>query len=463
MSILKHYKYPTFRIGHKELLEFVEKNLHMYDVFLIVAPTGSGKTELRQALASYLGKSAMLVPTNPLLHQERLDYPNTAAMFGKETKYYNSSSEDFDYYEDLRTIKSALSEGRPTLTTYYGLLAHHLQTENLLIDEGHGLLKFNAELSAKKLWRKKAKFPPNIYSRKDLETWLQSDEAAATLSDKGRKDWLKKIETNDYMIERGTEFLNGKAEDLIKLVPISPGLHYSLKKNLKRLFLFSATIHEMDVEDLKVGRGGRVVTIRLPSPIPKERRPLIRDCVGSVNYHNMPESCREIAKKLRGRETEHPDKLGLVHVTYGMAIELSKTLGNDQRFIFHNKFTGKDMLKLWQEGPMGKIFIAAGFSEGLDLKGEKFFWQDICKIAWPSLADQTIKKRADRSEKWYIWNTLRDFLQRYGRICRGEFDYGETRVLDSSMDRLYTLAVKYDLWPAYMPEWHGSSKESFRR
>ena len=435
-------------------------NLYLLDDFTVTH--NCGKTVLREAVAQYYKDAVQLAPTNQLVMQERLEYPEVRSMFGKETSYYRDG--EFDYYEDLAEVRAAAQDGVPTLVTNYTLLAHRLQRANLLVDEGHNLLKFNADLSAKKLWRKKAGYPQNIYNREQLETWLRSDEAKARLSDKGRVGWLKKLETNDFMVERGRDFLNGKAEDVIKLVPISPGLHGAFKRGLKKLFLFSATIHEMDVEDLRVGKGGRVVTIKLPSPIPKDRRPIIFDSVGGINYYNLKEKCRSIASKLKTLADKNTDSLGLAHVTYGMIPYLEECLAGDPRFVFHNKTNSKDKLAEWQSGPMGKVFIAAGFSEGLDLKGARYKWQAICKIAWPSLADKAIKKRADRSERWYIWQTLRDFYQRYGRICRDASDYGETYIFDGTFERLHKDAIRFELWHNYMPEIrHTFCKGSFRR
>jgi Rad3-related DNA helicase len=234
-------------------------------------------------------------------------------------------------------------------------------------------------------------------------------------------------------------------------VPLSPGIHGVFRKKLKKLIILSATINEIDVAELKIGRGNRICKIELKSIIPPERRPIVRQYVGAINFYNMNTMAPKIAAMLIDIASYHPGKKGLAHVTYGLSLELEKALRHDPRFMFHTKIDAKARLAEWMK-TKDKIFIAAGFSEGLDLKGEEYEWQAICKIGWPSLADSAIKKRSEANPKWYIWQTLKDTLQRVGRICRGPEDYGVTYVLDKSFDRLVSEAKQMELLPGYFPE-----------
>ena len=246
----------------------------------------------------------------------------------------------------------------------------------------------------------------------------------------------------------------GDARDCIKFIPLTPGIHGAFKKKLKKLVILSATINELDVAELGIGRGNRILKLELPSIIPPERRPIVRQFVGAMNYYSLPKLTNDVADKLIELLEYHGTR-GLAHVTYGQAALLQKSkLGRDPRFIFHDKLNSKDKLKLWMSpAGRGKVFVAAGFSEGLDLKGDEFQWQAICKIGWPSLADAAIKKKTESSQEWYIWQTLKDFLQRVGRISRGETDFGVTYVLDSTADRLISTAKESGLLPKYVPEW----------
>ena len=449
-SILSYYPYPTFRLGHKEALLYIEDNIDSSDIFLIVAPTGCGKTAIRQTIASWYKDCLMLVPTNQLIHQERLEYPTTRAIFGKDSEYY--SLPEYSYEVDKVRCLSGAQAGEPVLATPYAALAHRLNRSMLVFDEGHKMLELNTDLSAKKIFRHKANYPHNIYDRAQLEKWLRED--AYTLSDKARKQLLEKLETNDYLIKREAALYHGDARDCIKFIPLTPGIHGAFKKNLKKLIILSATINEIDVTELKIGRGNRILKVELPSIIPPERRPIVKQYVGAMNYYNLSKLTDAVGSKLIELLEFHGTR-GLAHVTYSQAALLKQSrFGSDPRFIFHDKFTGKEKLRLWMsEGGRGKVFIASGFSEGLDLKGDEFQWQAICKIGWPSLSDTAIKKKTETSQDWYIWQTLKDFLQRVGRISRSEIDFGVTYVLDSTADRLISTAKESGLLPKYVPEW----------
>jgi Rad3-related DNA helicase len=93
------------------------------------------------------------------------------------------------------------------------------------------------------------------------------------------------------------------------------------------------------------------------------------------------------------------------------------------------------VLNEWQLSPDG-VFIAAGFEEGLDLKGDDYQWQAIAKVQYPSLGDSAIRRKAQESDEWYQWSALRKVIQAYGRISRSETDFGVTYILDEMFDRL---------------------------
>jgi Rad3-related DNA helicase len=122
--------------------------------------------------------------------------------------------------------------------------------------------------------------------------------------------------------------------------------------------------------------------------------------------------------------------------------------------MFHSKSDAKEVLNKWMTSPAseGKVFIASGFEEGIDLKGSEYEWQAIARVPWPSLADPAVRKKTDRNERWYIWKTLQKIIQAYGRICRAADDYGVTYVLDEQFEKLIAEAKRFDLIPKYFEE-----------
>ncbi len=442
--IMQYYPFDFPRIGHKEALEQVQLHWDNVDVVLLISPTGSGKTGLRRTIAYWLGDAVMTTITNSLIDQELRDFPWTNSIKGKAN--YSDLEAD-KYAQDLINIKR---RGHPSLMVIHSMIAHRAYKSTLIADEGHKLISINQELMAKHIWRKNVSYPSGIWDRRSLENWLKTD---ASFEDKDK--FIQLLATNDYMIKREKSLLRGKYEDCIQFIPMNPPLSPAIASSKTKIVLLSATLSHHDVEDLGISRGSRVLTIEVPSPIPPENRRIVREYVGALNYRNLDSMAPAIASKILSIAKRHPGKRGFVHVTYGLSNLLQKVLGGNSRFIFHDKYTSKDQLKCWLEstGPGDdRIFIGAGFAEGLDLAGADFPYQIIAKINWPSLADTTIKKKAEANESWYLWSTLKDFIQMTGRICRGPEDIGTTYVLDSTMTRLITDSRKHKLIPKFLED-----------
>jgi hypothetical protein len=443
-DIMQFYPYPVVRPGHEEILRAIESNYDKYDVFLIVVPMGYGKTCLRRTIAYWYGDTAMTVPTNTLIQQEASEFIATRKIFGKESKMYNC-----DYCYNIDKVKVKV-RGKPSLSVPHGYLAHRLNRKLWIADEGHKLVEFNQELQSTHVWRKDVNYPMTIYSRQDFETWLSGYSAG----EKKYREILDKIKTDDYMIKREVAYLRGKPQDRIRLIPLSPQTYPSLTYGVEKIMLMSATLSDEDVWDLGVQRDKKVLRIEAPSNISKERRPLERAYIGNLNYFNMKKKAPELANRIKELADFHSGKKGLIHATYDTANFLRQYLKSDSRFIFHSAGDSKKQLAVWQasDPALGKVFIASGFEEGLDLKGEDYEWQAIARVPWPSLADPAIKKKSSRNERWYIWKALQKVVQAYGRICRGEEDYGVTYILDGSFERLIASAGTLGLLPDYFAE-----------
>lgn len=133
----------------------------------------------------------------------------------------------------------------------------------------------------------------------------------------------------------------------------------------------------------------------------------------------------------------HNREKGLVHATYKQADIMRKHLKSN-RFIFHTPENKKEKYKEFLESSpsLGKILVASGMYEGLDLPEDLGRWQVIAKIPWPSLGDPSVAYKAKEDEEWYEWQTLKDVIQACGRICRTPQDWGVSYILDGSFARL---------------------------
>jgi Rad3-related DNA helicase len=117
--------------------------------------------------------------------------------------------------------------------------------------------------------------------------------------------------------------------------------------------------------------------------------------------------------------------------------------------MYHTKDNKAKQFEKWTASEDG-VFIGAGMTEGINLKGKLASWQIVTKCPFPSLADPAIRAKKDLDEKWYVWVTIRDVLQAYGRVCRGPEDYGKTFIVDSAFTTLYNK--HRELFPKWFKE-----------
>ena len=450
-SILEYYPYPTFRPGHKELLLAIESNWKDLEIILIVAAPGVGKTALRRTIAYWAADSIMTVPTNDLLRQELLEFPNTRKILGRDLYDGNDSA----YYRDLDLVSQ---RGRPILCVPHSVIARrynrfnkavYLSRKVFIADEGHRYIQLNQDLQATHLWRRDAQFPPYVSDRPTFEEFLTFSNQTKKV-----KTIRDKLLTNDYMIKREKALLRGNFEDRIALIPLFPDIHNSLFRSPEKLIFMSATINELDIYDLGISKEKRITKFELPSIIPKENRPLIPLNIVKVSINNMNYAATALANSINELANFHRGQKGLVHATYATAAALRPLLGSDSRYLFHtaDSIERKAKFDIWRQSE-DKIYIASGYEEGIDLKGDEYEWQAITRIPWPSLGDPAIRKKVEiTGQHWYIWQALKPTIQATGRICRGADDYGVTYILDSNWDRLISEADKYNLIPDFFKE-----------
>jgi Rad3-related DNA helicase len=265
------------------------------------------------------------------------------------------------------------------------------------------------------------------------------------------------FEAPSYIPQRTKEEFNGKGTergkpelmDCIRLTPtdISEAPPMFWPREVKKIVLMSATIGPKDIEQMGLGKR-RVIYIDCKSPIPRGNRPIITLNTVSVNRQNMDTAVVKLAQEIQGIADYHAGEKGLVHATYQLATHLS-TILDDSRYIFHNRHNKAEKYREFRESPpeFGKILVASGMYEGIDLPEDLGRWQAIAKVPWMSLGNPAIRYLAERDPEWFHWETLKVLIQACGRICRTPTDHGITYILDSSVNRLFEEAVYM------MPQW----------
>lgn len=455
-----------------DVLKKVEAAWDRTDVFVISMPTGTGKSFTSYTLARYAAHrdrkgASIIVPNNLLVEQYKRDFSNLHTLSRKDSytchtlarsgatgkdvscdthkKHLDSYCASCPYREAVRKAY-AIPYGVYNFHTY---LAYKLHKPVLIVDEAHTLLPLIAEMNSRKLWHHEYNYPHWVNTYGNLEKWLRTAPPSKTVE--AMKSFLGDSGKPRYVVERGTDLYRGEERELLKLVPVDTSAAPPLlwpAQTVKKVFLLSATFSYKDLEQLGLS-ARRVTVIDVTSPIDKERRPVVVESITPVSFNNRSESIPKIARRILELADFHEGQKGLVHVPYSIAESLASHLAGNKRILFHTRDNKKEMFQKFKDSAPeeGKILVACGMWEGIDLPYEEGRWQVIAKVPWPSLAEPAIKYKAEEDEEWYLWQTLRTVMQGAGRVCRGSDDYGVTYIADSTFERIM------DKGQALMPEW----------
>lgn len=438
-----------------ELLKQIQADWNKYDVFVISAPTSTGKTRIAKCIQKWLRNADILAPTNILLRQYHDEFPyDTVHYAAHEVKCHTMSGglTCDEVKKELgrvclgckctKTRKRAL--GSKMLTCNYWMymaLNNYMRRKaasTIIIDEAHNLIPTIQDMNKKHFWQKDLLYPDNVQSYEDLYNWLQrSGKKIPELEEV----LLSNVDKPEYILERNMSSFYGKPEEKLSLRPVN--IHnapptFWPKHVVNKIVLLSATIGQQDIESLGLERK-RVRYYNCAHPIDKSRRPIYFDPVAALSFDNVQRDAKKIAEAILEYASHHEGEKGLVHATYSMAKLLRPYLSQNERFMFHGKKDKKIQYKAFTESkPIeGKILVACGLYEGIDLPDDAGRWQVISKIPWPSLEDAAIFYKTTSQPDWYRWECLKDVIQATGRICRNPRDFGVTYILDSTFKRLY--------------------------
>lgn len=470
-SILEYFPYPQIRTVQMEVLEQLEREWQNFDVFVLVAPTATGKTAISKTIMNWTNSCSVITPTNLLVNQYLEEFPDTPTLHRLDSYYCE------EWMRPCTTTRGKLGQfcrggvcpcsadlstakyrRGPGIYNYHTYLAHGLHRDVLVVDEAHNLVPTIQARLTTLIWQHDYKYPRWAYNADQLLTWIGTLPANKQKHKKIRllKEALESP-APQFVVQRGIEEFNGKGtirgepeeRDCLKLYPvdISNQAHMFWPEPVNKLILMSATIGKTDIEDLGLNRQGRrVLYLHCASPIPGGNRPIIAENLVSVNRNNENSYISIIANRIEELATWHSEEKGVVHATYQLSAQLQRYLVGD-RYLFHTRENKKEVYEQFRNSRNKSILVACGMYEGIDLPDDLGRWQVVAKVPWKSLGDPAIAYRAKENGEWYAWSALKDLMQACGRICRHEEDFGITYILDSSFRRLY-LEYKH-----LMPQW----------
>ncbi len=440
MSILDHTP-PGWdlRPAQRDLLLQVEAVWSSAEIICVTAPTAVGKTLLGYTIARWVAANGrdtcnILAPANLLIDQIKLSFPEIPVLHRR------------DYYKDGKQYGAArrLVKASPIrLSNFHVMFSNKLWGNVQIFDEAHSLTDMLEDNREVKFWRNQYDFPDGMKTVSDVVGWAQ--ELCKSLDPEGRQyPRLRRLITEmvavrgDATLEYTRDLYRGRAVDVLV---IKPGLQRKApdwlwpRGTVRKMVFMSATIGREDIRELGLA-GRRVKYLECESPIPAANRPLLftpRLNMGrDYQQHSVPMFAKLLAAELERR----PEK-GLVHVPYAMA-EWLRSLIDSPRLIFHDKFDKQEALDRFKASDPadGKVLVASGMYEGIDLPLDAARWQIIGKVPFLSLGDELVRRRMQAYPDWFDWAALRNIIQACGRIVRSPEDYGETIIWDTNFRRL---------------------------
>lgn len=291
---------------------------------------------------------------------------------------------------------------------------------------------------------------------------MQLDSAADSLWGTVDIDTMKRQRILDRLVKKITFFIEevddtwvwyqGEDTWIFKPTWIAPYAKRYLWSHAERSIQMSATILDyvqrakdtgIDIND--------VAYSALPSPFPKENRPLFYRPVGKVINKEMdsvlPKLVTSINKIL---EKEHPEDKVLIHcVSYKILNYLKDRLPKN-RIMTHGTSNRTEILETFKNSSLPKVLLSPSMDRGVDLPGEQCRAVIIPKMPYPDLGDPQIQRRLYGSKdgnRWYALQAVSKIIQMSGRGVRSPSDYADTYVLDAKFQELY------EEWPMMFPKW----------
>lgn len=205
-----------------------------------------------------------------------------------------------------------------------------------------------------------------------------------------------------------------------------------------RVLLMSATVVDRDVFCRTIGiEPEDAAFLRIPSPFPVENRPIHYVPAGSMSMGNIDKTLPIMAQAVKVLLDAHATEKGIIHcVNYRVAQYLHNNVGSD-RLVVHNSENRDKVLSDHIHGDRPTVLLSPSMMEGIDLADDASRFQILCKVPFPYLGDDVVRKRKSRDPSWYGFQTVKLVIQAMGRSVRNDTDHATSYILDEDWLAFY--------------------------
>jgi len=223
-----------------------------------------------------------------------------------------------------------------------------------------------------------------------------------------------------------------------KAVDVSEYSYDSLFKYGGRTLMLSATVIDKNVFCDSIGLNPNdVAFISIQSPFPIENRPVHYIPAGSMSKSSIDVSLPHAVEAVKMLLQQHPNDKGMIHaVSFKIAQFIKENVKSD-RILIHDSSNREAVLAQHIASPLPTVLISPSMMEGVDLADDASRFQILCKVPFPYLGDEVVKKRMARNKSWYAYQTVKSIIQSLGRSVRNETDHAVSYIIDSDWERFY--------------------------
>jgi Rad3-related DNA helicase len=205
-----------------------------------------------------------------------------------------------------------------------------------------------------------------------------------------------------------------------------------------RILMMSATIVDKDTFCKSVGVPlNEVSFLDIPSPFPKENRPIHYLGVGSMSMRCIDQTLPNIVSTIKDLLELHVKEKGIIHcVSYKIAQYIIDNVGS-KRLLLHNSDNRDETIQFHKDSVEPTVLVSPSMTEGVDLADDVSRFQILCKVPYPYLGDKVIQLRKAKNQQWYACQTARTVIQALGRSVRNSKDHAVSYILDADWTRFY--------------------------
>lgn len=231
-----------------------------------------------------------------------------------------------------------------------------------------------------------------------------------------------------------------------KSIDVGEYANESLFKFGQKVLLLSATILNKEAFCESIGiKSKDAAFISIESPFPKENMPVFYVPAGDLSKAKIDETLPNLANIVEAIMDEHKGEKGIIHTRTFKIANYLQTKIKSKRILIHDSTNKQEILEKYMKSKKDTVLLSPSSTEGLDLKGDLSRFQIVCKLHWPFLGDDLVKKRMNKYDYWYAYQAVKSLVQARGRSIRNADDYAVTYILDNAFERLF--AKNINLFP----------------